>query len=370
MNKKGEKSQFMKERHDFLVPDYFLNFHCKMGDCREACCQGWPVSISMQNYYRLVGVECSGDLRRRLDCSMHMAEHPSKEKYAQFNPRYDGNCALRAQDGKCSLQCELGEDILPDVCRLYPRGIRFDGENYECSMSNSCEATLELLAAHSTPISYKKVSLDMVIPENISVSFEVSSEKKEFRMLLISIMEDRSISIPQRLMKIGAILGIDEPCSVNDGNFEPIDAMCALVEILGAHSHSINDYADTVLEVFCGQSDKVPNYEKLRADFENSFHYHNVFFENMLVNHMFFDIFPYKAEDTLKGFSALCAVYAILRFLSVAWTKKYPTDQALTDVCAAAFRHIEHTDFDKYADSILKSVGCDSIEKLYKIIAL
>ncbi len=45
----------MKETHDFLVPDYFPRFACKMGECRAACCRGWPVSISMENYFRLLG---------------------------------------------------------------------------------------------------------------------------------------------------------------------------------------------------------------------------------------------------------------------------------------------------------------------------
>ena len=51
----------MKEEHEYLIPDYYPEFACKMGACRMACCDGWPVTFSLDDYYRLMGAECSGD---------------------------------------------------------------------------------------------------------------------------------------------------------------------------------------------------------------------------------------------------------------------------------------------------------------------
>ena len=51
----------------YLVPDYFPAFSCKMGACRRPCCEGWPISVSMKDYFHLMGADCSPDLRRRLD---------------------------------------------------------------------------------------------------------------------------------------------------------------------------------------------------------------------------------------------------------------------------------------------------------------
>ena len=134
----------MEEDQTYLVPDYFPAFRCKMGACRRACCEGWPVTITMTDYFRLLGADCSPDLRRRIDCALHLAPHPSPEGYAQITPRYDGQCPLRHEDGRCALHAELGEESLALVCRLYPRGIR-QGEALECSCANSCEAVPEML---------------------------------------------------------------------------------------------------------------------------------------------------------------------------------------------------------------------------------
>ena len=128
----------------YLVPDYYPAFSCKMGACRAACCEGWPITVSMENYFRLLGVGCSKSLRDRLDVGLRMVDRPTPECYARFNPQYDGNCPLRMEDGRCAIHAELGEDTLPDICRLYPRGIRLD-QDCECSCANSCEAVLELL---------------------------------------------------------------------------------------------------------------------------------------------------------------------------------------------------------------------------------
>ena len=67
----------MAEARDYLTPDYYPEYHCKMGACRSACCEGWPISISMEDYFRLLGLSCSPELRSRLDAGIHPALHPT-----------------------------------------------------------------------------------------------------------------------------------------------------------------------------------------------------------------------------------------------------------------------------------------------------
>jgi len=76
---------------EYLVPDYYPEFSCKMGACRTACCEGWPISFSLSDYFRLLGVECSAELRRKLDCSMHLSDHPTPEAYAQISALLEGD---------------------------------------------------------------------------------------------------------------------------------------------------------------------------------------------------------------------------------------------------------------------------------------
>ena len=182
----------MQETHDFLVPDYFKHFSCKMGACRAACCQGWPISITMKNYFTLLGVECSAELRGRLDRSMYLVDRPTEDEYARFSMRYDGECALRLPDGRCSLHAELGPEHLSDVCDLYPRGIRTT-PGYECSCAASCEAVLELLIDQKEPISFTRESHTLRMPrkEKRLAKFETLGRETEIRLWFIRIMQEQ-----------------------------------------------------------------------------------------------------------------------------------------------------------------------------------
>ena len=114
----------MENTRKVLVPDYFPDFVCKGGACRAVCCDGWGISVSMEEYFRLLGMDCSPQLRRKIDGAFHLAAHPSPQRYAQVTPNWQGDCPIRREDGLCALQCECGEGVLPTVCRVYPRGLR------------------------------------------------------------------------------------------------------------------------------------------------------------------------------------------------------------------------------------------------------
>ncbi len=50
----------MKKTVRCFVPRYFPDFSCKMGACRSACCVGWPVSVSMNDYFALPELRLDG----------------------------------------------------------------------------------------------------------------------------------------------------------------------------------------------------------------------------------------------------------------------------------------------------------------------
>lgn len=118
----------------------------------------------MDEYFRLLGLDCSPGLRARLDGAFHAADAPSPERYAQISHNWLGDCPMQREDGLCALQCECGETALPAVCRRYPRGARglFDRE---CACSNSCEAVLEMFWDREAPLGFVEGSDGGLFPE-------------------------------------------------------------------------------------------------------------------------------------------------------------------------------------------------------------
>lgn len=389
----------MKDIKKFLLPDYFDSFACKMGACRHACCEGWPISFSLNDYFKLVGAECSPELRGKLDRAVRVALHPTPEAYAQISPCYDGSCPMRGKDGLCTIHAELGEDLLSAVCRLYPRGVRM-GKSHECSCANSCEAVLEILLTKKDAMTFSERPMDFSVPEPSERQFHFHSagREREIRLWLIGFMQNRSYPIPRRILLLGeALTAMDEALSKNDearidrllsGEEVPettemtehghnhlrfgMEIAKRMVEIMDERSDSIREYGEAALAYFGDGEVGSRRYLSAENRFRQLIPDWEVWFEQMMVNYMFFSQFPFQDRPVsfLDEYLALCAVYVLLRFLLLGWMSEHQGMDTLVDVAAAAFRLIEHTEFDRYAGPILKQLGCDDRAQLYNILCL
>lgn len=385
--------------YEYLVPDYFPAFACKMGRCRRACCEGWPISFSMTDYFKLVGVECSPELRVKLDCALRLSDHPSPEAYAQISPRFDNQCPMRLDDGRCAIHAELGEDALAAVCRLYPRGIRANGV-YECSCANSCEAVLELLLKKTEPITFEKTALPFTAPGSPDGQGESDAAVKEQRIRLwcISRIQDRRYSLPQRIAWLGdSLLAMEQALKAKDTrrmeallsgqeavpvpeSIEPGQEPLALglevanhmLRILDERSDSIRAYGEAELAYLGDGDGECQRYMDSCGRFRELMPQWEIWFEHMLVNHMFFTQFPFlhhpvAMEDEFLGLSA---VYALLRFLCVGRTAEACGTEEIVDVAAGAFRLMDHTDFERMAAHILKKLGYHDRQHIWQFLHL
>ena len=157
-----------KVRANFTVPDYYKNFICKGGDCRDSCCVGWKVTIPMDQYFLLHGINCNKKVKEKIDRTFRPILHGNPERYAEIVHTMDGDCPLHKLDGYCLLHETCGEEVLPWVCRYYPRGPRIDYA-IEASCANSCEKTLELLFRNEEKITFetKELSFLMTKPSKL-----------------------------------------------------------------------------------------------------------------------------------------------------------------------------------------------------------
>ena len=142
-----------------------------------------------------------------------------------------------------------------------------------------------------------------------------------------------------------------------------------MITLLDERSESICDYGQAALAYF-GQS--FDNYVLARDHFEAVLPKWDIWFEHMLVNHMFFSRFPFQDRPvSLRDeFYALCAVYALLRFLGIGHMRDKDDESAVVDVAAAVFRLVDHTAFDRYAAQMMKELGCDDWDRVHDLVSL
>ena len=296
--------------------------------------------------------------------------------------------------------CGLGPEVLSDVCDLYPRGVRTIPD-YECSCAASCEAVLELLIGRKEPLTFAKESHALRMPrkEKRLAKFETLGRETEIRLWFIRIMQDRSCSLIHRLAKLGdsvsrmdaalqqkdeaaaeALLknGVDGKLTMDTGTVAPenllhgLEIVEKMIDCLDGRSDSICDLGETALAYFGTGAEALKKYETAKEHFEAAFPDWEIFFEHMIVNHMFFSQFPYqdRPEKLMEEFVALCAVYVLLRFLTVGCMAEKTEESDLIDICAALFRLVEHTEFDRIASRLLHGLGCTTPENLWELISL
>ena len=389
----------MQEDQQYLVPDYYPHFRCKQGACRTPCCEGWPISFSMQDYFRLLSVPCSAELRRKLDGAMHLCDHPTPEHYAQISPRWDGQCPLHRPDGLCQMHAELGEEMLSAVCRMYPRGVR-TGENKEASCANSCEAVVGMLLDREAPLRFIPCPVQHCLPDAPPRvhHFHTGGREQEIRLWLIAQLQRREYPLPRRMLLLGeALMAIDQALTARDDarvdalltGREPLhvpeaieaghdqllaglDAAEQMLAIIDRRSRSVHDYGEAALAYFGQGEDAFARYATATRGFASLIPGWESWFEHLLINHMFFAQFPFQDRPVpLKDeYLALCAVYALMRFLALGWTAEHPSREAAVDVLAAAFRLVDHTDFNRLAAPILHDLSCDDWTHLRQLLCL
>ncbi len=375
----------------YTVPSYYKDFVCKGHDCRHCCCIGWDVTISMKEYFYLQGMNCPKKLRKLLDKTFYVLNHPTTERYAKVAKNMDNDCPLHMSNGYCMLQAECGENALPLICRYYPRGPRFDYK-YECSCSNSCEKVLELLYSNNDVLSFEELPLSF----NLELSkTNISEEKKKLyqdvRNLCETIISNREHNLSYRLILLGKVLQkmqryLDEKetIKVEEILVEDLQNELTITKDLESTlnlqdktltffndlSISLKPYASKALEYY--HTGKLSEqYLTAKEHLKTLFPNQEIMFEKTIHNYLFYEQFPFSKQlnSLWEEFESLCGVYLFIKYLVIGYMADKTELTDFIDVMSAAFRYINHTNFNRNIDILLVEENITTLDQLADLIS-
>lgn len=355
----------------YIVPEYFKHFKCKCGDCRHSCCEGWPVRISMKEYYRLIGINCSKKLRSRLDCALKICPKPDEVSYAEISTNWNGFCMLHREDGLCSLQMELGDSVQPEICQIYPRRLVQLSEINLCSCSNSCEAVVELLIALKSPMQFEISDI------SIKPKFKVKVPKHQLEDCknAISILQDRTRSLPDRLFTLGNCLNGYEWCSKGTKDLFLAYQFLYSLDKFYENNRSVSDYCRSAEQYFCiERKDTLTTEDLMLISEKHAFasQYMDIILpewqeiiEQLLVNHMFYSNFPNSEnlDSENDAYLSLVIIYSFIRINLLGFMFNKTNKNLLIDFLAAMFRLIDHSYFDYATVKLIKGMN-NSVQDL------
>ena len=118
------------------ICDLYEKFHCLAGDCPTSCCKGWVLPVDDEAYERYEKLE---GLYGR-----HVRSHITKHKGIRVIRRQLGRCPFLNSDKLCQFQANGHPELMPLVCRTYPREtVSFDKEA-RSTLVLSCPAIAKL----------------------------------------------------------------------------------------------------------------------------------------------------------------------------------------------------------------------------------
>lgn len=225
---------------NIIEPNYFKDFHCIGGECRNNCCHDWSIQLTKREYLTTKNSYKPKELQKICDNALRRLRKSTNSKiYAEMRLKEDGTCQFLDIDGLCMLQKECGYSILSNTCKQFPRKSFLYMNTGEQYLSTGCEEVVRLLMnlpngielTDGGQIDHTKFTVpSLFITKPDVISSTPFKYYWDIKTLVISIMKNRNYSVEDRLILLGiAFKHIDDLISANDGDKIPsyIDGLIA-----------------------------------------------------------------------------------------------------------------------------------------------
>ena len=372
---------------------YLKEFQCIGGICEDNCCIGWNVEIDEETYGKYRDVKDS-ELNRIIRKYVYLNEgcYDKNVDYGLVELLKNRRCPFLNKENLCSIQLRKGEDYLSNVCASYPRLVNLVDGTYEYSATVSCPEIARLALSTKEGIQFEEMA-EVHTKSNI-ISISVNTQKKnnhplvkylkETRAFTISLLQDRSHPLRDRILLIGLFYSdiqglIDQEKTdeilnrINQYSEEGLpDSILSQLEKFKKQSRNGEEILKDITERF-------NNPEEI--DSERYFHYISLFWqglkkmstnnnppeyilENYLVNYVFQSLFPAsEGMEPLEAFQKLAIRYSLIRFylkgiLAVEKNSSEKTSIEFIQVFSKALEH-HYTYFDEINEFLNREGTCD-----------
>lgn len=348
---------------NFLQPEYFAEFKCDGKKCNAACCKRWGIRVDVDSLTRYQQIESQD--KEITSHIKYIFEY--EDSFMKLDE--NGRCPFLNDENLCSIQLKYGEDFLSQTCRNYPRLFNKieDVPVFERALTVSCPVAAEIVLLSALPIQFKmekEIDIDLAKfkPNKYAPPKEVNTYAQQIRMTAIKILQERDLTIDQRLAVVGVFLDIIDE-TIKAEKFDEIPQVLEMYASKGILYESLQavwqdanfDYKKfvklmlgDVMETLYGKdvqavtfdkrmfsalkeafkidddnfdetaidsvAKKLAKLEPLHQKFIDHF---AIIFENWLVNEFFINRYPWNLETSIpNNFGVFVATYKIVELMA------------------------------------------------------
>lgn len=189
-----------------VQPRYAASFACIGAACEDNCCTGWTVQVDKKtfNAYRQSNVPQLAD---RIEKKVKRVRRLNSDvQYARIEMEPLTQACPFMEEKLCSVQREMGEDKLSDICATYPRSTRAIDGQHEQSLTLSCPEAARLALLNKGAMDFVESPV-RVRNETIEVKKNKqglsSSVLSSVRVFALQLIRTEGLELWQKLAVLG-----------------------------------------------------------------------------------------------------------------------------------------------------------------------
>lgn len=394
-----------------LMPTQLADFACAGAECPDNCCTGWNVTIDRKTF-NAYKKSTSPKLKAQFSKDIHRnRKAPTEAMYGSVAMDEATRQCSFMKEKLCSVQSELGEDLLSNTCYSYPRlTYRFDGLMQQ-GFQLSCPAAARKVLLNPGPLDFDEVDIQVrssVIQEAKAPAKVPQSLRNDIRFATLRLVRDTNLPLWQRLAAMGVLCSQLDPLLQNaqytevkqhlDGfmhllennliteNFEDIQArpeaqlhIFRSVWQLRQNQFRSEHQSKVFKKIIAGMATNEINPEEKEAELLNNYvrglccshtalKKHPHFLENFLVAQMFNELFPFRTPTLYESYLRLITRFGVIRFMLAfhcAAPGSVPEPSELVDTVQVFCRKFEHDHlFTGQVTNALLSAGMNQLERV------
>ena len=398
-----------KTTYTCLQPEYVGKFQCDGATCGSKCCKHWEVDIDGPTYQKYCTLEPKAERKKIV----------SRIKYKKQQGAFlvemarDGSCPFLRKDGLCHIQKTWGAEWLSNTCTVYPRAMYTAGDLLLRSLTLTCPVAAKLALLPEEPMAFEKVAiageeLERLLSRCTGRLSTMGDALLDVQYGAISILQNRSLSIDQRLIVLGFFLdqagdfveagapekietlsavytaedfGTQVPDMLRAIAFHPAEyvrSMFGLIETLYGKRAKFKGQESLLMQrvvrAFGLEEEEMPlvalveiYQSKFRPTAEEMLQNYGHIFENYLVNEFFLNHYPQVSAGTfVQNYILFVMNYKLVEFMAVAMVmveEPKPDAERLVELVGHMANSIDHS------NDFLRTVAQDTLKRQKDVVA-
>lgn len=232
--------------NNILTIKEFENFKCTGSNCCDSCCHTWNIKIDKNTFNKYNNT-------KNIDMSnIVLLDNKNNINVAKIKLNDKDECPFLNNNKLCNIQINHGFNYLCNTCKYYPRFTNIFNNTIEQNIDLSCPSAVDILINSKEPLEFNLNKNDNqafgYINAHANDELYYSNDNYfNLRSIIITILQDRNLTIHERLYLVGNICSFVDSTITNKISNDEFSLYLAELESKYTEYFPVNQIDDSFI---------------------------------------------------------------------------------------------------------------------------